>query len=619
MSHPAQDRPAPDRPAPDRPAQDLPAQDLPAGAGPVPAALAPYALVRSTVLARSAQPAETATVRAALDELRRIEAESEQLRAALGDDLYASRDGHGEEFHRRVVLPLRRDLHNGRPPRPLPPDRLGDLPERLPRLARWLRLGDRRTELLAALATGVPPALAAERAALAAICRDPAFARAVATTSADLLRAVTANGHHPDGAGARSGRRRKEEATVLRHALRATCKTSPLSWFTAVGWVSGEPAPDDAGGPADGPAGATLRELPGAAAQPGDVHRAPISVVRVNRALVGALVVALLDRPRRRLSLPHAMTSAAVIDGGQARYARTRTVFAGGRYLVGREEQLDLAARPELALVASLVEYPELPGPLGTRLAAALGRPVGDPGVQRFLGQLLDAELLVPVEPVHPQHPEPLAALAVWLEQWPQDAELIRRIRRIDAATKAFAATPAADRPRALAELAGDWRHLLADAGRPVPADAAPLTVLSEDVHETPSSGAARFGGSGDRPGETVPHRWRCPAGSERRTGGRWLRVMSRHLQCPAQAFRRRSGLASGGWWRESGLCRGRGSVEWVGRWLWVMPRHRRGPGRAFRGRCRRVARRWAGCWGLVIGRCWLNWGRWPSCSTMGT
>ncbi|MFJ5228281.1 lantibiotic dehydratase [Kitasatospora sp. NPDC088391] len=433
-----------------------------------PAVLAPYALVRSTVVARPAQSAQSAAVRTALTELCDLEAELEQLRPLLADDLYASRSGHGEEFHRRVVLPLRRDLHNGRPPRPLPADRLGDLPERLPRLARWLRGAARRQELLLALTVDVPPALAAERAALAALCREPAFTRAVATTSADLLRAVTATAD-----GGPSARRPKGEAAVLRHVLRATCKTSPLSWFTSVGWSSGEPVDGE-----------------------GESGHGLWNVVRENRTLVGALVLALLDLSRRRRSLPHRMASAAdrgagaeggrdarAEGGGRVGYARTRTVFAGGRYLVAREERIELAARPELALLERLVADPEHPDRLAVRLAGALGRPAGDPAVGRFLDQLLDADLLVPVEPVDPQRPAPLAALADWLEQWPQDAELVRRIRRIDTATGAFRDAPAARRPAALDELAEQWRQLLAEAGRPVPADAAPLTVLGEDVH----------------------------------------------------------------------------------------------------------------------------------------
>ncbi|MBD0708162.1 MULTISPECIES: lantibiotic dehydratase [unclassified Streptomyces] len=422
----------------------------------VPAPVAPApTLVRATVLIRAAQSAPSGLVRDLLARLTDVEAADTALRPALGDDLYASRAEHGEEFHRRVVLPLRRALYGGRTPRPAQLDRLADLPARVPRLAEWLELRRRHALLLAELAVAVPPALEAERGALAEVCREPAFRRAVALGSTDLLRAVVnASEAHPE----RSGRAHKEEAAVLRHALRATGKTSPLSWFTAVGWAS------------DGPRG-------------NEKGTAPRAVVRENRALVGALVDALLDEPRRGRSLPHRMASAARVDARRAHYRRTRVEFSGGRYLVAREEDVELGARPELAVMAALTETPDPPGRLASRLAEALGRPGEDPAVGRFVDQLLDAGLLVPTEPVDPQDPEPLRRLADWLDQWPQDAGLARKVRKLADDTAAYPAEPAERRPAALSALAADWRRVFVDAGRPVPEEPASLNVLSEDVH----------------------------------------------------------------------------------------------------------------------------------------
>ncbi|WP_051709134.1 lantibiotic dehydratase [Streptomyces sp. NRRL S-350] len=446
-----------------QPASVLPQPAPEPARGPT-ATTARHALVRATVLARPAQPAAAAAVRGLLAELGAVEAADHALRPAVCDDLYASRTGHDEDFHRRVVLPLRRDLYNGRPPRAALLDRLDGLPQRLPRLAAWLDLRQRRTRVLAALADALPPALAAERTALADLCREPAFARAVALTSGDLLRAVTRTARGAGTAGAagaageRSGRARKEEAAVLRHALRATTKTSPLSWFTAVDWAPADGRPD---GPAE----------------------PPRAVVRENRTLVAALVRALLDDPRRSRTLPHRMAGAARVADGRAHYPRSEEVFAGGRYLVTREEEVALAARPELALLASIADTPGTPDRLATRLAAALGRPDADPAVHRFVGRLLAARLLVPTDPVDPQDPQPLRSLAAWLRQWPEDATIVTRIDRLIDCTAQWAEAPGELRPALLAVLDDAWRTLLAHAGRPVPADAAPLTVLSEDVH----------------------------------------------------------------------------------------------------------------------------------------
>ncbi|MGW5280292.1 lantibiotic dehydratase [Streptomyces collinus] len=425
----------------------------------------PYALVRTTVLPYPAESAPAAEVRALLARLTALAAQDAALRAALCDDLFSARAGHDEAFHRQVVLPLRRALYNGREPRPALLDRLGALPDRVPRLADWLALRELRARLLDEFGAAVPAALSAERAALADLCRSPAFARAIALTSADLLRAVGRAGR-----GEAGRRSRKEEASVLRHALRASTKTSPLSWFTAVGWAA-EPAVGAA-------ATATT------ASDPEPAPTVPVtSVVKENRTLVAALTAALLDEPRRRRALPHRLTSTARVADGRARFARAEALFAGGRYLVSREEEVEVAARPALdRLAATLTEGPLVLGTLTARLAADLGRTADDSAVADFVDRLADAGLLVPAEPVDPQHPAPLLALADWLRQWPADAALADRITRLANETQRFAATPATERPALLAALAGCWHELLADNGRPVPPDAAPLTALTEDA-----------------------------------------------------------------------------------------------------------------------------------------
>ncbi|MFE5539537.1 lantibiotic dehydratase [Streptomyces sp. NPDC056492] len=422
-----------------------------------PAHTVPYALVRTTVTPHPAQPREAARVRTLLDRLTALTAQEDALRAALCDDLFASRPGHDEEFHRQVVLPLRRALHNGRVPRPALLARLADLPVRVPRLGTWLDLRGSREALLTELAAAAPEALTAERSALAQLCRSPAFTRAVALTSADLLRAVSRAARDEGGR-----RARKEEPSVLRHALRASTKTSPLSWFTAVGWSGGPCEP----------------------AEPAEPRTAPRSVVREHRTLVEALAAALLDEPRRRRTLAHRMTSGARHTAdGRALYTRDHTLFAGGRYLVTHEESVELAVRPALTALDALAAEPAPLAELAARLGPVLGRAGTDPAVVRFLDQLADGGLLVPVDPVDPQHPYPLRALAGWLRRWPEDAALADRVERLAADTAGFANAAAQERPALLAGLAERWRRLLADAGRPVPADAAPLNVLSEDVH----------------------------------------------------------------------------------------------------------------------------------------
>ncbi|GGZ92049.1 hypothetical protein GCM10010371_59740 [Streptomyces subrutilus] len=456
---------------------------------------APYALVRATVLAYPAQQPAAARFRALLARLHRLDARLARITAPLCDALYDSRGTHPADFHHAVVLPLRRALHNGRPPRPALLERLGDLPARVPPLARWLALRARREALLAELEAATGPALDTERAALAALCREPALGKAVALTSGDLLRAVTRA-----GTGATDRRARKEEPAVLRYALRASTKTSPLSWFTAVGWaVPGGGAAHRAGAAAPG-SGDGGPAAWGAA----PVFRGPLhSVVRVNRTLTTALALALLDDPDRRAGLPHRITSTARPAGdGRAAYSRDRTVFAGGRYLVAEEDEAELPFGGPLRLVTERAESPLPLTGLTRLLATALTGPGdGGPGAAGaraaatgFLGRLGEAGLLVPADPVPPQDRDPVGRLAAWLRTprptdphpdappHPDDAAPADRVEELGRLTDAFGPAPAAERPALLADLSRGWRSALADAGRPVPSSAAPLNVLSEDV-----------------------------------------------------------------------------------------------------------------------------------------
>ncbi|MEU2390607.1 lantibiotic dehydratase [Streptomyces sp. NPDC007369] len=442
---------------------------------------APYALARATVLAHPAEHPAATAFRALLSHLHRLDTQLLHTTGPLCDDLYASRDSHPADFHRDVVLPLRRALHNGRVPRPALLARLGDLPDRIPRLAAWTALRERRSVLLDGLGAAAEQALAAERLALAGLCREPALAKAVALTSADLHRAV-----ERAATGAADRRARKEEAAVLRYALRASTKTSPLSWFTAVGW-----GPLGAGPAPTGPPPAPVPSWGAAPAFDGPLR----ALVQPNRTLTAALTLALLDSPHRRAALPHRTTSTARIAGGRATYSREWASFAGGRYLVPGEDEAELAHSGPLRLVTEHAETSAVPLDELTRLlTAALNGARGDASAAAgaFLDRLAQAGLLVPVDPVPPQDDEPLETLAAWLRETaaarpgdPDHAADAARADRIDELrrdTAAFGDAPAAQRPVLLASLSERWKAELADAGRPVPAVSAPLTVLSEDV-----------------------------------------------------------------------------------------------------------------------------------------
>ncbi|MFC9294223.1 lantibiotic dehydratase [Streptomyces sp. NPDC057011] len=427
---------------------------------------APYALVRSTLLTLPAETAPAAAFRRGLDRITELEAALTDLLPALGDALYESAAGHDPAFHREVVLPLRRALHNGRAPRPALLARLGDLPVRVPELGSWLDLRERRSAALAELAAGTAGALAAERTALSALCREPGFALAASYTSPDLLRAV-----ERAGTGAADRKARKEEPGVLRQALRASTRTSPLSWFTGVGWGALTP-------PAAHATAADSTWGEGA----GDVAAAFTGVtVKTNRTLVEGLCSALLADPRRRSRLPHRMTSTARLADGRATFVRSRTAFAGGRFLLADEDEVTVAATAPLLRVAELCATP---APLD-ELAAALAPPQDRSPALTYLAQLADAGLLVPVPPVGPQDPDPEAGLVRWLRgtgALPEDAALADRIEEIAELTGKFGASDPRERVALAAVLRTRWQDLLAAAGAPAVQDTAALTVLAEDV-----------------------------------------------------------------------------------------------------------------------------------------
>lgn len=409
--------------------------------------IAPFALLRLAGVAHPAPPRSADVFRATLNSLAHKENELAELARPVSDALFASAAGHSLEFHQRNVLPLRRDVHNGRSPRNTD---LGDLPARVPELDRWLRLREEADVAIAALTEAWPDALAAERAVLAETAAEEPLRRAAVLTGRDLLygldRTARAQGE-PDK------KARKSEPTVLRYALRATSKTSPLSWYTSVGW--GHWADED--------------ELP---------QGEPTAVARVNRVLVARLTAAVLaDRPG---TLPHRLAPALSERDGRLFFCRDIPFTGATRAYIVKEESVDLAFS---GLVRFVVDTARAAGPKGITpedLADALRQRLPDDQSARisaFLGKLLDVGLLIPIEPVAPQDPDAVASLAGWLRDRGEPATAAKLLA-LEEATTSFATLPAARRPERLAELDAGWRALGEDTG----ADLTGVPPVVEDV-----------------------------------------------------------------------------------------------------------------------------------------
>lgn len=459
--------------------QALSPRSVPPGQPAHPVAVAPYALVRLAAVDQPAGGPGGHRLRRLQNELVDALTGCQALAPALTDGLYRLGGEVSAPYRQSVLLPLRRSVHNGRSPTAAVHAAATELTGRLPALGNWLAARTRIDRLAAELDAGHAEVLAEERAALATLCGTEPVGRAVALTSPELLDAVlrtAARGGRPDARG------RKSEPTVLRYALRATTRTSPLSWFTIVGWApwpdaaaqAGPVAPDDPG------AAAGLELLP--AGTPTAVTRAPAS-------LVASLFLAAANQPDRMLRTPHRLAPGLREDGGHIVYYREHPGTNAGGEPVVREERVRLPVRPALAAVIRLLRAEpagrpplELVAPLAGRTGSGSGTGPDDDGaaerlVRRFLGQLCAERMLVPVPPATEHDPAALTVLADWLHDTgtPQVAD---QVRRIDRDIRSLNQVDAAGRGPLVRRISTGWQQALAELG----AEAPKHVAATEDV-----------------------------------------------------------------------------------------------------------------------------------------
>ncbi|MET9632669.1 lantibiotic dehydratase [Lentzea sp. NPDC006480] len=126
---------------------------------------APYALVRLATLPHPDGATASAPFRRAVEALADTESRLHALIDPLCDLLHDSASTHTSEVHRRVVLPLRGDVHNRRTTKPALRAAASSL--RIPELDTWFELMDSLGGLVGEVSRLQPEALAAEREVLA--------------------------------------------------------------------------------------------------------------------------------------------------------------------------------------------------------------------------------------------------------------------------------------------------------------------------------------------------------------------------------------------------------------------------------------------------------------------
>ncbi|MCX4471775.1 lantibiotic dehydratase family protein [Micromonospora sp. NBC_01655] len=464
--------------------------------------IAPYVLVRLAAVEQPATGPADRRLRRLQDRLVDRLVECRALAPGLTDELYRIGGQSPAAYRRSVLLPLRRDVHNGRSPGADVLARLDDLPDRLPALGRWLAGRAEIDRLTDAVHAGSDPALAAQRAALAALCGTEPIGRAVALTSPELLAAVRRTAEH---GGAPDARSRKSEPTVLRYALRATTRTSPLSWFTIVGWgrwPADPPAsPTDDLTPAAGAAGPAGSEpVPGLDLS---AAGAPVAVTRPPAGLIASLFLAGNAHPERAWRTPHRLAPGTRLHDGHVVFYREHPATGVDGTPVIREERVRIPLRPALAAIVRVLRaapdgYPP------QRLVAALTRrsdqptadgppapepdraPAADQLARRLIAQLCAERLLIPAPPTTEHDPGALAAVADWLGDTGTPA-VADRVRQLDRDIRSLADVAAAPRGPLLRRISAGWQEALhgLDAAAPPQAPATEDVVLPGPVRLT--------------------------------------------------------------------------------------------------------------------------------------
>ena len=388
----------------------------------------------------------------------------ESNRETVTDALYELASAVSGEDRNRHVLPLRRDVHNRRPPR-VDRVRLAALGAP-PAVFEWL---DREAVLSASerhLQELYQEKLAVESDALRRLCAEDDFAASVAMSSADLVADLVRFRDTPETAI--SAGLRKSEPAILRYAQRAMLRTSPFSRYTVI-----SPAAWTGDAPADR----------------AEVEIAIRTRCEINHVLVRRLLSDVVEDPASRPWLRYRFCDDWRIEDGllvfryqvDERSARPRVFKStdrtasvrANRVLLRWMEWSDRNRRPATLLAE-----------LASQLAGAVPGLTAE-GAQSFVGELVDAGLLQPSVPVPEQSADILGDARAFLRQIPTPAaaQAATALGEVAALVPAVGTADAEHRPQVLSRLASGLDAAFAATGRSRPK----TTLVYEDaVNDSP-------------------------------------------------------------------------------------------------------------------------------------
>ncbi|WP_026928619.1 lantibiotic dehydratase [Glycomyces tenuis] len=393
-----------------------------------PLTAAPHLLLRVNPTAADAlQSTGAAADRARLAELCELAAAQEQAAEKLTDLLYAVAGTCDRDVRQRIVLPLRRAIHNQRLPRRLSRTDIRAVVTE-PAIETWLDNQERLERLRAELTEAHQERLSEERAALRAILADEGLRGSLAMSSELLPDAADKYRAAPWEQVKKNTR--KSEESLLRYAMRACTKTSPFSRYTVAGFLPERPG-DDAG------IGRVASEM------------------EFNRGVLRRLESKLSRLPAVRGAVRFHTSAGLRLEDG-------RFIAVGDRERLG-PEAAEIAARhgeakvtvpanpASIALVRWLrsrergsATFAELADVIAERVPGANAA-----AAAAFVAKLCDFGVLVP-EPIVDDHtPDALAALVAWLADFEADptvAAVRAELQRVRETQDRFAAAGPGER-----------------------------------------------------------------------------------------------------------------------------------------------------------------------------